>query len=276
MSRVSDDFVASTAFAAPPQESGLWFAFREQEILLLDGLVVPRGLAPTLPVVRRQFLGHLRGEPCFSGEIAPGTAAPAGADFYTLRQLLTRLPDELALLAGRALQVMEFDRTHQFCGACGTPTEPHPTMRCRVCPRCQLSQYPRLSPAIIVSVERGSQILLARHSRSRDGTFTVVAGFIDPGETAEAAVAREVLEETAVQVRNVRYFGSQPWPFPHQLMLGFQADYADGVPTPDGDEVQEVAFFDVDHLPRLFPGRISISKWLIEDFCRRHGRPLPG
>jgi NAD+ diphosphatase len=125
-------------------------------------------------------------------------------------------------------------------------------------------------------VERGSEILLARHARSPEGTYTVVAGFVDPGETAEDAVRREVLEETAVGVTNVRYFGSQPWPFPHQLMLGFQAEYQSGQPTPDGDEVQDAAFFDVDHLPRLFPGRISISKWLIEDFCRRNGRPLPG
>jgi NAD+ diphosphatase len=275
MCAVSEGFVPSTAFVSLPGESGLWFAFRERELLLLDGLTLPRGPAPPLPPVRTQFLGRWNGEACFSAELAADSAPPAGATFYNLRQLFGRLPDELLALAGRAVQLTEFDRTHQFCGACGTPTVAHATTRARVCPRCDLTQYSRLSPAIIVSVERGSEILLARHARSPEGTYTVVAGFVDPGETAEDAVRREVLEETAVGVTNVRYFGSQPWPFPHQLMLGFQAEYQSGQPTPDGDEVQDAAFFDVDHLPRLFPGRISISKWLIEDFCRRNGRPLP-
>jgi NAD+ diphosphatase len=273
---VSEAFVPSTAFASLPDESGLWFAFRERELLALEGLSLPRGVAPPANAVRAQFLGRWNGEACFSAELPPGSPPLPGAAFYSLRQLFGRVPDDLLALAGRAIQLMEFDRTHQFCGACGTPTVAHATMRSRVCPRCDLTQYPRLSPAIIVSVERDSEILLARHARSPEGTYTVVAGFVDPGETAEAAVQREVLEETAVRVKNVRYFGSQPWPFPHQLMLGFQAEYEGGQPTPDGDEVQDAAFFDVDHLPRLFPGRISISKWLIEDFCRRNGRPLPG
>jgi NAD+ diphosphatase len=269
-----EEFVPSTAFATQPGPDALWFAFRNRELLVLDDLTLPRGPAPATPV-RQQFLGTFDGAPCFSAELAPDAAPPPGASFHGLRQLFTRLSPARFALAGRAVQVMEWDRTSQFCGACGTPTVTHATTRARVCPACQLSQYPRVSPAIIVAVERGSEILLVRPARSTTGTFTVVAGFIDPGETAVDAVGREVLEETGVRVKNVRYFDSQPWPFPHQLMLGFHAEHAGGEPIPDGDEIEAVAFFDVTRLPPLFPGRISISKWLIEDFCRRHGHDLP-
>jgi NAD+ diphosphatase len=266
-------FVPSPPWPAAPAP-GLWFAFRRGELLVLDGAQLPRSLeAVGLAPVRIQLLGHLRGEPCHSAELPAEAEPPPGGQFRGLRELFPVLDPEVMRLAGRAVQVMDWDRTHQFCGACGGPTAPDPTARARVCanPRCTLSHYPRLSPAVIVAVERGPEILLARGPHFPPAIYSVLAGFVDPGESAEDAVHREVFEETAIRITNLRYFGSQPWPFPHSLMLGFQADYESGEVTPDRSEIEAAAFFPVTALPPSFPGRVSISQWLLHDFRARHG-----
>lgn len=278
MSSAPSSFVPSTRFDSPPG-SGLWFAFRKRELLVSEAFAIPnvRSIeALGLGAVRVQFLGTLDGEACFGAELPHDVEPPRGSQFRDLRQLHGRLRESLLAVAGRAVQIMEWDRTHQFCGACASPTLPHPRTRCRVCtnPSCSLEQYPRLSPAIIVSVERGDEILLARSPHFPPGIFSTLAGFVDPGESAEDAVHREVFEETGVRVTNIRYFSSQPWPFPHSLMLGFQADYAGGDLTLEPDEIEDAGFFHVDALPPMFPGRVSISQWLIHDFCARHGRSL--
>jgi NAD+ diphosphatase len=269
-------FVPSTdprPIAAP----GLWFAFRGRTLLVSDAFTLPKGASLAglgLSPVRVQLLGHLQGEPCFAAELPADAAAPEGMQFRDLRQLFGRVPEPLMMLAGRAVQLVDWDRSHQFCGTCGGRTDYHPRQRARVCTAadCGALFYPRLSPAMIVAVERGEEILLARSPHFPPGIYSVLAGFVEPGESVEDAVHREVFEETGVLVRNVRYFGSQPWPFPNSLMLGFQADYADGEVTPDPEEIEDAAFFHVDALPNTFPGRVSISQWLLHDFLRRHGR----
>ncbi len=252
---------------------GLWFAFRRRELLVSDAFALPAldslaalGLTP----VRIQFLGHLDGEPCYAAELATDAAPPPGAQFRDLRQLFGRMREELMAVAGRAVQMVEWERTHQFCGACAAPTTLHERVRARVCtnPSCKLEAYPRLAPAMIVAVERGEELLLARSPHFPAGIYSVLAGFVDPGESVEDAVHREVFEETAVRVANVRYFGSQPWPFPNSLMLGFQANYASGDVVPEPGEIEHAAFFHVDSLPPLFPGNVSIAQWLIADFVR--------
>ena len=273
-------FVSSTRFQTR-QDSGLWFAFRGRDLLVVDSNGVPRGRSLEdfgLSPVRVQFLGHLDGEACFSAELAKEADPPSGGNFRNLRQLFGQLPEELMAIAGRAVQVMEWDRTHQYCGACGSRTEPHAKMRARVCTNaaCAIEHYPRVSPAMIVAVERGPEILLARSPHFPEGIFSVLAGFVDPGETAEEAVHREVFEETGIRVKNLRYFASQSWPFPHSLMLGFQAEYAGGEFVLDPDEIEAAGFYHVDALPKTFPGRVSISQWLMDDFCARHGRVRSG
>ena len=249
-------------------------------MLVGEGLTVPRGSSPAdfgLAPRRVQFLGRLEGELCFSAELAPETGPPPGARFVGLRQLYGLLPEPLTGVAARAVQVVEWDRTHQFCGACGSPTRYHPKARARVCAdaACGLEFFPRLSPAVIVAVERGDEILLARSPHFAPGRYSVLAGFVDPGESAEEAVHREVFEETGVRVRNLSYFASQAWPFPNTLMIGFRADYDGGEVTPDGDEIEDAAFFHAGRLPETAPGRVSISQWLLHDFLRRHGRVPP-
>lgn len=278
MSQFPSLFIPSTQFRTEPGH-GLWFAFRKRELLLVDRFTVPSirtlrafGLEP----VRVQFLGHLQDQPCYSAELAPEVQAPEGTQFRDLRQLYGRLSDDEMAVAARAIQIMDWDRTHQFCGACGSPTEPAAKTRSRVCvnPSCKLEHYPRLAPAMIVAVERGNELLLARSPHFPAGMYSVLAGFVDPGESAEQAVQREVYEETRIRVKNIRYFGSQSWPFPNSLMLGFQAEYESGEVVPDPDEIEDAGFYPVDALPGIRPGRISIAQWLIHDFCARHGRPM--
>ncbi|HMN80661.1 MAG TPA: NAD(+) diphosphatase [Burkholderiaceae bacterium] len=278
MPREMFPFVASSRFQHRPG-SGLWFAFRKRQLLVVESWSVPRG--PSLDLygvapLRVQFLGHLGGEPCYSAELPADVEPPEGSQFRDLRQLFGRLDDATMAVAGRAVQIMEWDRTHQFCGACASPTVPHERTRARVCtnPGCGLEHYPRLAPAMIVAVERGPEILLARSPHFPPGIYSVLAGFVDPGESAEDAVRREVFEETAIHVDNIRYYGSQAWPFPNSLMLGFQADYAGGEIVPEAEEIEDAKFFHVEDLPKRFPGRVSIAQWLLDDFCERHGRPV--
>jgi len=226
------------------------------------------GLAP----VRTQYLGILDDLHCFSAELPGDAAAPEGFRFADLRVLLGHFDEWLHALAGRAVQIVEWDRTHQFCGACGEPTEPMAGERARRCARCEQVYYPRLAPAMIVAVERDDQILLGRSPHFPAGIYSVLAGFVEPGESLEGAVAREVREEAGVEVRGVRYFGSQPWPFPNSLMIGFNATWASGEVKVDGVELEDAGFFAYDDLPRTFPGNVSISQWLINDFVDRKRR----
>jgi NAD+ diphosphatase len=221
--------------------------------------------------VRQQYLGYLESSPsihCFSVEAEDDTA-PDGMAYLSLRQLFGRLDDECFWLAGRAIQIMDWDRTHQFCGRCGSPTETQPHERAKICPQCSHTSYPRLSPAMIASVTRqgpeGPEILLARSHRFPPGRYSVLAGFVEPGETLEDCVRREICEEVGITVKNVRYFGSQPWPFPNSLMVAFTAEYESGEISLEEEEMDDAAWFRPDNLPRI-PPRISIARSLIEHF----------
>ena len=179
--------------------------------------------------------------------------------------------ETLAALAARAFQILEWDRNHQYCSRCGTPTEPRRDERARSCPNCGYTSYPPISPAIMILVTRGREILLARKPEWVPKRYSALAGFVEPGETLEDTVRRETREEVGVEIQNLRYFGSQPWPFPHSLMIAFTAEYANGEVRPDGVEIAEACWFDVEQLPKL-PPRISISRWLIDTTCARLAR----
>jgi len=249
------------------------FAFRRRELLVTEDGKLP-GVATIdahgIEAVRTQYLGQLGATHCFSAELDPALQAPPGYAFRDLRMLFGSLEPELHAVAGRAVQIVEWDRTHQFCGACGAKTELSSNDRSRSCPDCQMPTYPRLSPAMIVAVERGDEILLARSAHFPPGIYSVLAGFVEPGESAEEAVVREVWEESRIVVTNVRYFDSQPWPFPNSLMLGFTAEYESGqIDTSFDDEVEDASWFRHDDLPATFPGNISISQWLLNGWLER-------
>jgi NAD+ diphosphatase len=173
-------------------------------------------------------------------------------------------------MAGRAKQIVGWHATHRFCGRCGGKTEPAPGELAKRCTRCGMMHYPRLSPAAIILVERGDLILLARSPGFPKGLYSVLAGFVEPGESIEETVAREIREEVGIGVENVAYFGSQPWPFPNSLMIGFTADYADGELAPDPGEIEDAGWYKAHDLPQL-PPKTSIARAMIDDFVKRHG-----
>ncbi len=209
------------------------------------------------------YLGTLAGAACVAITLGDDAPVPPGFAVRGLRSLFFVLPDALVALAGRAFQVVEWDRTHRYCGRCGTPTRDKPADRARECPRCGLLAYPRVSPAMMALITREREILLARAHRFPAGMYSALAGFVEPGETIEDCVHREVREEVGVDIRALVYFGSQSWPFPHSLMIAFTAEYAGGTLRLDAAEIDDAQWFAVDRLPTL-PPRISIARHLID------------
>lgn len=188
---------------------------------------------------------------------------PRGFDEIGLRELLFLQDEANYLLLSRAHQLSTWDRDHQFCGRCGTEMRSkHTTEHTKICPTCNLRHYPRISPCIIVSVKKGNKLLLARGSQMQTDMHSNIAGFVEAGETLEQAVAREVREEVGIEVKNIRYASSQPWSFPHQLMVGFFADYDGGELTPAPGEIEEAAWWDIDNLPNI-PSPVTISGQII-------------
>jgi len=217
------------------------------------------------------YLGDLDGAPCFARALPRDEAPPPGTEPVPLRQLYGVLSEDDFAVAGRALGLTAWDRDHRFCGRCGAPTERSATERVRVCTACQHPAYPRLSPAVIMLVERDGRCLLARNARTQMPFFSTLAGFVEVGETLEHAVAREVREESGIEITDIRYFGSQPWPFTGSLMIGFTARWASGEIVADTTEILEPTWFSPDELPTI-PPRLSIARALIDDFVRRHTR----
>lgn len=195
---------------------------------------------------------------------------PGDAELRELRALLAVLPEAEARLAVRALHVLEWSRTHRFCGRCGAPNEEVEGQLSRRCPRCGLTSFPRISPAVIVLVRRGDEVLLGRGNHLPPGLFSTLAGFVEPGETLEETVRREVREEVGVELGAVRYFGSQPWPFPDSLMVGFFADWESGEIRADPGELAEARWFRLGELPPV-PPSFSIARSLVEAWVRERG-----
>lgn len=265
-----DDFQPELLPPVTHDAPGWWFVFAGGDLLvrpIADGAELPAASIwpfAKLPTLRRLYLGSLRGRPCHAAEVEV-VPPPPGMRFESLRALWTRLDEALLGVAGHALQLIEWDRTHQFCGRCGTPTQRRAEERARHCAACGLTAYPRLSPVVMVRVVRDGQILLARAPRFAPGVYSVLAGFVEAGETLEQAIHREVAEEVGIQVRNLQYFASQSWPFPHSLMIAFTAEYAGGEIRVDGREILDARWFSPDTLPGL-PSPMSMAWRLIQDF----------
>jgi NAD+ diphosphatase len=277
--------------ACPAPGEAHWFVFRGDELLVEMGplaaasddlRVKARPSWAKLPLQKNHnwlgsnssrtlYLGQLGGVQCWAAELADGAAAPAGMSWMGLRALYTVLDDAHFALAGRALQLVAWDRTHQYCGRCGTPTQPKPDERARICPTCKLTAYPRLAPAVMALVHRRNrgknELLLGRSPHFPPGMYSALAGFVEPGESLEQCLAREVREEVGVRIHNIRYFASQPWPFPHSLMIAFVAEWRDGEIAPQASEIEDAKWFDVLQLPKL-PSRISIARRLIDAVCQ--------
>ena len=266
-----------TPLWTPPPDSqssgSCWFVFHAGQLLVTNGPhgpEIPRllegGTLP-FPTTDPHCIGTLNGSLCWAASTT-GEASdlPSGFSLEGLRSLFGRLPEELLALAGRALQVVDFHRTHRYCGACATATEPDDEERARRCASCGAIAYPRISPAMMVLIKRdtsaGRELLLARGKRFPGAFYSALAGFVEPSESIEDCVHREAREEVGVRVRNLRYFGSQSWPFPHSLMIAFVADYDSGDIICQPGEIADAQWFSLDRLPPL-PLPISIARRMI-------------
>ena len=214
------------------------------------------------------YLGRLGGADCWAVDV-DGDDEP-DVVLTPLMALHAQVSEQEWVLAGRAVQLVQWQRTHRFCGRCATPTEQAPGERAMRCPSCGLLSFPRLAPAVITLVTReDGRALLARNASWPMPMFSCLAGFVEPGETLEEAVAREVHEEVGVSVGRITYRGSQPWPFPHSLMIGFRAEHAGGDIAVDGEEIAEAHWFSTDDLPQI-PPRLSIARSLIDEWIAEH------
>lgn len=257
---------------------GSWFIFRGEQVLVRDdddgGYVKgihlsgpPEDLG--LDALFVQDIGELYGEKCFATEVGREIEAPEGMSFRDLRGMLGSMDERFFAMAGRAKQIVNWNRTHQFCGRCGAGTTPGPTELSKECPSCGMHFYPRLSPAAIMLITSGDQLLLARSPHFPPGMYSALAGFVEPGESIEQTIAREVREEVGVEVQNLRYFGSQPWPFPDSLMIGFIAEYAAGELL-SSEEIEDAGWFTAEKMS-LLPPRLSIARAMIDHFLKRRG-----
>lgn len=228
-----------------------------------DGANWPLGRAEDFAALRGALaIGQWRGQRLCAAEL---DTPPANAALqpHGLRAVFGLLGMEGFALAARAVQLLDWQHQHRFCGACAAPTQRQAAEFSMLCPACRLSFYPRLSPAVMVLVRRGSDLLLARSPRFPPGVYSALAGFVEPGETLEECALREVREEVGIAITNLRYFASQSWPFPNSLMLAFFADYASGELQPDGQEIESAQWFPRTHLPPL-PMPMSIAHRLIK------------
>jgi NAD+ diphosphatase len=256
------------------EQESYWFIFQGDRLL-----VAMSGTAARLPAVidmrqleaaavRRQEVGDYQGRPCLAVEVSPDMVLPEGVSLAGLRSLYGLMDEALFLLAGRALQLLSWDRARQFCGCCGRPLAPKPDEQAKLCHDCGAVEYHNPAPAVIVLIEREDELLLARSQRHRGGMYSVLAGFVEPGETLEAAVIREIREEVGLEVRDIRYFGSQPWPFPNSLMIAFTCSYASGEIRLRDGEIADAGWYDAGNLP-LIPPPLSIARRLIDWFVAK-------
>ena len=268
-------FVAGSEPPHPPTAQAWQFAFWEGQVLLpaasasADEGAEVSPLQP-LPVdhfdaAERHYLGRLEGLDCWALRLQ---SPPQGWQALPLRAAMMQMSAPLMGVTSRAAQVLEWDRAHRFCGVCGTATERVQGERARRCPACGQLSYPRISPAMMALVWRRHQgrpqLLLARSPQFKPGFYSALAGFVEAGESLEDCVHREVEEEVGVTVKDLRYFGSQSWPFPHSLMLAFSAEWAAGEIVPQPGEIEHADWFDLDALPGV-PPRFSIAGHLIEE-----------
>jgi NAD+ diphosphatase len=259
----------------PTSDADWWFIIDNGKLLVKEdpsGYAIPRksDMAEVLsPETAVRFLGYLDATACYAARWPSGTDLSLNLKFANIRSLFESLEHQVILAAGCAAQLLGWHQAHRYCGACGAEMEDKTTERAKFCPRCKAVYYPRLSPAVIMAVTKDDRILLARSKRFYGNMFSVLAGFVEPGERVEACVEREVFEETGITVRNITYFGSQPWPFPDSLMLGFTAEYAAGEIRVDASEIVEAGWFSADNLPPTIPNPISIARKLIDWFVAR-------
>lgn len=222
-----------------------------------------------LEVRHLQCLGAYNGLNCFCGEV-DSLIDEENYTFVDLRTYSRQLTEDTFLVSAKARLLLDYTRANEKCGVCGSPTmiKEEGEDRAIYCTNCDNIVWPKTAPAIIVAVTKGDKLLLAHNKMFPEGMYSVLAGFVEMGETFEDCVRREVLEETGIKVHNIKYFGSQPWPFPNSMMIGFTAEYLEGEINVDNDEITHAKWFSKEEIPGLYRKSISISTELIEWFLK--------
>lgn len=266
------EFIPAKHGTKAPEQRGHWFIVQEQGLIVPDGaqLRVPEGGLPAGfdGKLDPLWLGTYQGTPCWVVALGRGATLPAGFRRETLIPMQgTQLPDDLLSLGGMAMQALYWEKTSGHCPRCGERTERIEGEWGKRCPRCRYEHFPHLHPAVIILVRDGDRCLLTRKREWAPGRYSLVAGFVDNGECLEGAVAREVKEEVGVDVTDIRYVGSQNWPFPSQLMVGFVVSYAGGEVSVDREELEDARWFPCDSLPEG-PSRHSIARFILDNYAR--------
>ena len=262
-------FAPAKRGAKPPVERGHWILVQDQTLLVIPeagGFRLPHGDCP-LPLETAPFwLGTYRDTPCWVVAVPPNAPAPEGLAVETLVPMRnTRLPDDLLSLGGMAMQALWWESTSGHCPRCGGPTERIENEWGKKCPKCRYEHYPHLHPATIVLVRDRQRVLLTRKTGWAPNRYALVAGFVDNGESLEGCVRREVKEEVGVDVDDIQYVGSQNWPFPSQLMVGFVARYAGGEVKVDPEELEDARWFPKGQLPSR-PSHHSIAGFILKNY----------
>jgi NAD+ diphosphatase len=212
-------------------------------------------------------MGTWRGSSLRVVTLPKGEPLPAGFVWEAFNAPVQQLPDDVMTLGGLASQILAWRRKSARCSVCGAATAEIAETWGRRCGGCGMEHYPHIHPCVIVLVRKGEEFLLGRKAEWADGRYSLVAGFVDFGESLEECVRREVREETGVEVTNIRYVGSQNWPFPSQLMAGFVADWAGGEIDVSSDELEDAQWFCRERLPPAFPAKRSIARWIIDNYA---------
>lgn len=260
------------------EEPAYWFIFQKDKIMTLaegnatQPLLVRGRDIPHINLAKALHVGSLNGINCYAAsDPAENRIEIPGTEWVPLRSPYGKFDDEMFLIYGRARQLLTWAENNRFCGRCGNPMALKPDERCFVCSSCGYVSFPRISPAVIVSVEKDGKLLLANAQRFHSKMYSVLAGFVEPGESLEDCVRREIKEETGLEVKNIRYFKSQPWPFPDSLMIAFTAEYAGGELSIDHREIDDAGWFAAEELPTI-PGKISVARALIDHFVTEHAK----
>ena len=268
------NFVSDFKHPEEIKPNSLWFLVYEQKIIVFlenESISIPEytNLKKNNVVFEHiQYMGTYNNVPCYAAELETTDDLPQCFSVHPPLSLVNEIGEDLVRIAGLAGQYVNWSRNHRFCGKCGRQTEDKKDERAKICTACSQVYYPRLSPAVIVAVVKNDRLLMANSPRFPSKFYSVLAGFVEPGETLEECVKREVHEEVGIEVKNIRYFGSQPWPFPDSLMIGFTAEYESGEIRIDKNEISDAQWFKRGEMPRI-PPSISIARKLIDWFIER-------
>lgn len=254
-------------------QTDYWFIFRNDELLIVSeednrGLIKPPLHSKFEKFFTRQYaLGNWQQNKIYCAELPPDFALSENITTLPLRKAFDLLGLDWFSFAVKAYSIINWDKNHHYCGRCGELTV-HSQANAyeRLCSVCHLHFYPRISPSVIVLIYRNNEILMARSPQFLPGIYGLIAGFVEAGETLEEAVHREVHEEVGIQVKNLQYFASQPWPFPDSLMVAFIAEYAGGELLINPHEIEEASWYPINKLPGYPSSKVSIARKLIDHF----------